>query len=366
MPRNGSGGYSRYTPGTPYVANTTIDEDVVNAEMDDLGNEVANSIAKDGQTVPTANLPMGGYKHTGVANGSARNHYAAVGQAQDGALTYGSVGGTGDAITLTLSPSPSAYAAGQKFTFVASAANTGAATINVNSLGAKAIKRNVSTALNAGDIPNGGVVILEYDGTNFQLLNPATIGAITSSPITMATAKLIGRTTAGTGAPEEIAIGSGLSMAAGTLGLADAQIIGRAYAEYDTYASVTAVIPFDDTIPTSSQGDQIMTLPYACASTTNRLRISVYINGQTPGTGNTATATLIADGTCVRACAFGGDGVLNSAAFAHELVPGSTSSKTYAVRVGVAAGTLYLNGYSSGRIYGGAQKCSMIIEEIKA
>ena len=174
MPRNGSGGYSRYTPGTPYVAGTTIDETVVNAEMDDLGNEVANSLAKDGQTVPTANLPMGGYKHTGVGNASARNHYAAVGQAQDGSFVYGTVGGTADAITLTLSPAITAYAAGQKFTLVAGAANTGAATINVNSLGAKAIKRDVSVALQAGDIANGGVAVVEYDGTNFQLLNPRT------------------------------------------------------------------------------------------------------------------------------------------------------------------------------------------------
>lgn len=179
MPRNGSGGYSRYTPGTPYVAATTIDETVVNAEMDDLGNEIANSLAKDGQTVPTANLPMGGFKHTGVANASARTHYAAAGQVQDGSFVYGTVGGTADAITLTLSPAPAAYAAGQQFTFKATAANTGAATINVNSLGAKDIKRDVSVALQAGDIANGGVAIVEYDGTNFQLLNPRT--AVTKS-----------------------------------------------------------------------------------------------------------------------------------------------------------------------------------------
>lgn len=179
MPRNGSGGYSRYTPGTPYVAGTTIDETVVNAEMSDLGNEIANSLAKDGQTVPTANLPMGGFKHTGIANASARTHYAAAGQVQDGAFVYGSVGGTADAITLTLSPAPSAYATGQQFTFKATAANTGAATINVNSLGAKDIKRDVSVALQSGDIANGGVAIVEYDGTNFQLLNPRT--AVTKS-----------------------------------------------------------------------------------------------------------------------------------------------------------------------------------------
>lgn len=42
-------------------------------------------------------------------------------------------------------------------------------------------------------------------------------GALTVSGLTMATAKLIGRSTASTGAPEEITIGSGLTLSAGTL-----------------------------------------------------------------------------------------------------------------------------------------------------
>lgn len=45
-------------------------------------------------------------------------------------------------------------------------------------------------------------------------------GALTASGYTMSTAKLIGRTTAATGAPEEIAIGSNLTMTAGTLSAA--------------------------------------------------------------------------------------------------------------------------------------------------
>lgn len=47
-------------------------------------------------------------------------------------------------------------------------ANTGASTINLNSLGAIAIKKNVSVALVLGDIIAGGIYDLTYDGTNFQ------------------------------------------------------------------------------------------------------------------------------------------------------------------------------------------------------
>lgn len=45
----------------------------------------------------------------------------------------------------------------------------------------------------------------------------AKVGAITSSGITMSTARLIGRTTGAVGAPEEITVGSGLSLLAGSL-----------------------------------------------------------------------------------------------------------------------------------------------------
>lgn len=50
-------------------------------------------------------------------------------------------------------------------------ANTGAATINLNGFGAKAIKKQVSAALVAGDIIAGSIHLLFYDGTNFQIQN---------------------------------------------------------------------------------------------------------------------------------------------------------------------------------------------------
>lgn len=48
-------------------------------------------------------------------------------------------------------------------------ANTGASTINLNGLGAKSIKKNVSVALVSGDILAGAIYDLVYDGTNFQI-----------------------------------------------------------------------------------------------------------------------------------------------------------------------------------------------------
>lgn len=66
-----------------------------------------------------------------------------------------------------------AYVAGQTFKFKADIANTGACTLNVNSLGAKSIKKNVSVAIETGDILLNQVVTVVYDGTNMQIVNIA-------------------------------------------------------------------------------------------------------------------------------------------------------------------------------------------------
>jgi hypothetical protein len=69
MPRNGSGTYS-LPAGNPVVTGTTISSTVQNNTTSDIATALTNSLAKDGQTTPTANLPMGGFKLTGLAAGS--------------------------------------------------------------------------------------------------------------------------------------------------------------------------------------------------------------------------------------------------------------------------------------------------------
>lgn len=64
------------------------------------------------------------------------------------------------------------------------AANTGAATININGTGAKPIKKYVSTTLASGDIKALSIHTLFYDGTNFQitsgLAGAESVGTVTS------------------------------------------------------------------------------------------------------------------------------------------------------------------------------------------
>ena len=174
MARNGSGTFSRLYDWTDdAAASVKISSTRMDAEMDGMATALTDSIAKDGQTTPTANLPMGNFKHTGVANATARTHYAAAGQVQDSTLLSAVPGGTADAITLTLAPAITAYAANQKFHFIAGGTNTGAVTVNVSGVGATAVKKRGGSALVAGDIVTGQSVVIVHDGTDFELVNPA-------------------------------------------------------------------------------------------------------------------------------------------------------------------------------------------------
>jgi hypothetical protein len=69
-----------------------------------------------------------------------------------------------------------AYFNGLKVRFKAGATNTGASTINVNSLGAKAIVGpDGATALTAGQIVAGQMIECTYDGASFQMATPANV-----------------------------------------------------------------------------------------------------------------------------------------------------------------------------------------------
>jgi hypothetical protein len=173
--RNGSGTYS-LPAGNPVQTGTTISATVHNNTMTDIANALTASLAKDGQTVPTANLPMGGYKHTGVGTASSRTDYGVVSQIQDGAYNLvGSVSGA-DTITGSLTPAPSAYADGMAAVFVPASANTGAATLNLNGIAARSIVKGNAVALVANDLLSGvpAYVVYNLANTRWNLLNPQT------------------------------------------------------------------------------------------------------------------------------------------------------------------------------------------------
>jgi len=173
MSFNGSGTFVINSSGQPVVANTVISSTVFNALTADLATGLSTCITKDGQTTPTANIPMGTFKFTNLGNGSAATDSATLGQVQASTTKLITVSGT-DTLTGTLLPVLTAYVTGQMFYFVAGATNTGAVTLNIDSLGVRNVTRHGSVALVAGDILSGEVCVVLYDGTRFQLLNPAS------------------------------------------------------------------------------------------------------------------------------------------------------------------------------------------------
>lgn len=84
---------------------------------------------------------------------------------------YGEDEGSNDTYAITVKPNFGAYFVGMTIMFKANTANTGAATLNVNALGAITIKKLRDQDLSTGDIEASQWVIVVYDGTNFQMMS---------------------------------------------------------------------------------------------------------------------------------------------------------------------------------------------------
>ena len=106
----------------------------------DFATGINTCLTKDGQNTPTANLGMGGYKHTGVGNATAGDEYLSYGQLLNANKAV-TTSGTEPNYTVTLTPAPAAYFDGMTFIAKIHSTLTGTgATINVNGLGAKNIE----------------------------------------------------------------------------------------------------------------------------------------------------------------------------------------------------------------------------------
>ena len=140
---------------------------------------------------------MGGQKHTNVGNASARNQYAAYGQVLDAAGAFvdaAGVAGTANAITLTPDTAITAYSAGMQFRFIVETTNTGAVTVDVSGVGPKSIFKAGAQQLAAGDIKDGDVVSILYDGTQFYLVSgTADQVVLTEAAYTALATKVAGR-----------------------------------------------------------------------------------------------------------------------------------------------------------------------------
>jgi hypothetical protein len=290
MSRNGSGTYS-LPAGNPVVTGTTISSTWANNTLADIATALTGSIAADGQTTPLGNLPMGTYAHTNVGNATVRAMYASAGQVEDGFLNYlTSVSGV-DTITATAPVGMTAYVAGQVFRFVSAGANTGAVTLNLNAIGAKAVTKRGTTALEANDIPNGAAVEVIYDGTQFQLIDPASA----ATPVTSITFGSTGLTpsTATSGA---VTVAGTLTAANGGTGLTSPGTSGNVLTSNGT-AWTSAALPTNGVTSLNGQTGAI--------TNTSLYAIGSYVSGRPQNTTGYAVDATIA-GSSLYAVSVGG------------------------------------------------------------
>jgi hypothetical protein len=151
-------GYDRttyYPTGRVLLINNTVKCKVVSVSYGGGNTDVVIS----GGTVPTTITSLK------LILGPVENPLVGINEIP----RYGEDAEVSDDYEITLNPAPSAYFAGMMIAFKATTVNTGACTLNVNSLGAKAIKTPEGTDLTDAQIPTGSVVTVIYDGTSFIL-----------------------------------------------------------------------------------------------------------------------------------------------------------------------------------------------------
>lgn len=261
------------------------------------------------------------------------------------------VGGTVDAITLTLSPAPTALFAGPKWWRASGANATTTPTANTAGFGAKTMVKGNNLALAAGDIPGAGAwMCSQYDATLDKevLLNPAT--GVSSSSISVT----------------QPATDSSTKIATTAFVRKFKQLAQIVTTQTGAVATGTTIIPFDDTIPQSTEGDQFMSLAITPTNASSTLEIEVTAFFSPSSNANQvmalfqdSTANALATSFQVQSPNFAAEHTIK-----HVMTAGTTSATTFKIRSGNSSGFLTtFNGSASVRYYGGNLASRITIKE---
>lgn len=157
-----------------------------------------------------------------------------------------------------------------------------------------------------------------------------------------------------------------------TLYLAANTALGRRVYQVVTFttgavATGSTIIPYDDTIPQITEGDQYLSVSITPIDANSTLEIDVCINLASSGLVN-LTAALFEVGTSnAKAAITTVNNPANNSAilsFKHLVVAGSLSARTYTVRAGSGSSTTQtLNGVSGGRLFGGVLSSRITVKE---
>lgn len=179
---------------TIVVVNYSLTDETVFNVTGKTSNSLTGVSRRSGSNTNIAN----GATITCLNNSEFINQYqTAIFSAENlSTLIYGADGGSTDTYAVSLNPAPTSYAniIGVPISITFNTANTGPATLNINSLGAVDLKKSVSTALATGDIFAGQAFIVIYDGTNFQMSGFSAPTSATRAEIATGTSNVLAAT----------------------------------------------------------------------------------------------------------------------------------------------------------------------------
>ncbi len=178
MPRNGQGVYELPDEyGNPAEPHTPILAENYNGTMNDLAEGLTNSLSRDGQGAMNGNLDMGNNKLINVSDPTGENDVAnksTLIKSNYNILTsISSTNPTPTSTEIIATPphSSTGLNIGLEYAFIVTNENVGATTIKIGSLDAKSIKLHGNVELSAGSIKVGGIAVIKYNGSYFELMN---------------------------------------------------------------------------------------------------------------------------------------------------------------------------------------------------
>ncbi len=207
-----------------------------------------------------------------------------------------------------------------------------------------------------------------------------TVGTLGSANLGLIPASIIdaaGDLIVGTAADTAVRLAKGMALqvlrvnaGATALEWAESRILQVVHYDTGAMATGTTVIPFDDTIPQITEGDQYMSLAITPLKSDSTLVVDVVAH---------VSCSIIAQviAALFRDATASAIGVMNMTAvaatapinimFSVKAAAVSTSATTFKVRIGPsAAGTITFNGNNGARVFGGALSSSIRITEIAA
>lgn len=314
---------------------------------------------------------------------------------QNGSLV--STGSVNNTYNVSANQTISAYYDGLKIVFEAHRTNSAGVLLNVDSVGAATLYKHGRVELDAADIAAGQKYEVIHDGSFWNLVTPVspTTGSITSGNIP----QFYGTTGKFTDSGYSVStIGtSSILTTQGDILYRNASTVTRLAASttgyflktqgsgqnptWDTQRIIQVVraattgattgttqIPFDDTIPQNTEGNEFHTCSITPTSATNKLLIEFDVMVASSVAAQISGA-IFQDSTAdaLTASTFGSTAIAIPVMMnlRHYMTAGTTSSTTFKFRAGTnTAATLTLNGTAGGRLFGGRAGTLCTITEI--